>query len=209
MPTSQRIRVLEKYQPFARLLAVFNIDNFVTIDRHLLLQAASMSTLLVSLSMGFCFAGWSSIFQQTEWSERAFKFAAALSLMQQFVIYVLLARNNRQITGALEQLQQLVDERKISIFFHFRNACKSLCLILGQGLPSQSRSIYEQVEQQYSLTLNRVKKFLVAAIIITYGLPLAQPLSYVLFSHPDPNEWELPNGFRWISSPFPPLCEHL
>lgn len=119
MPTSQRIRVLEKYQPFARLLAVFNTDNFVTIDRHLFLQAASMSTLLLSLLMGFCFAGWSSIFQRTEWSERAYEFAAALSLMQQFVIYVLMGRNNRQITGALKQLQQLVDERKISIFSIF------------------------------------------------------------------------------------------
>lgn len=113
MPPEQQFQVLIKYRPFVRLIAVFNIDNFVTgrrTFRHNVAQAVRNCVFLLAL---VCVASnnFRSSLVTHGWSQEAFYFTAALCEMQQFLMYVLLARNSRQIAGALEQLQRLVKKR--------------------------------------------------------------------------------------------------
>lgn len=64
-----------------------------------------------------------------------------------------------------------------------------------QGL-SQSHAIYEQVEQRYSTFVNNVGKAFVGILALMYGLPLRQPIEYMIFNHPKPSDWILSYDFK-------------
>lgn len=108
-----RIQVLLRFLPFARLLAAYNLENFSNNDRRTrnLLRAICFAALLASLLLVFLFNCWSCFAQEHRWSQRAYQLASAFCLMQQFVIYVVMAAENQQISGALQQLQNIVDKR--------------------------------------------------------------------------------------------------
>lgn len=115
LPPKQQIRVLEKYQPFLRMFAVFNADNFQTNDRRVLirniLRAMLMFVPLLSLFTVSCYNFIWPITQENEWHKQAYQFAAGLVEIQQFTIYMFMASKNRRIFDARDQLQQLVDAR--------------------------------------------------------------------------------------------------
>lgn len=122
MPSKQPVQVLVEYWPFARCVAAFNVDNFIVIDRPILvrnlLRAFFIVALLASL-IAFVYLSkcWSTFDHEIGWSERAYQLASVLCLTQQFVIYILMAMKNRRIIDALHHLQQIVDSRKFPKVF--------------------------------------------------------------------------------------------
>lgn len=115
MPSSHQFRVLARFQPFARQITAFNAENFTIDDRNLFARNTSraimMCALFTMLSAVFLFNCWLCVFKEHEWSQRSYPFAAALCLIQQFIVYVLMVSKNRRITGVLEQLQAIVEKR--------------------------------------------------------------------------------------------------
>lgn len=117
MSSSPRIQVLEKYRPFARCLAAFNVENFSVTDRrlfvHNLLRAFAIATLLASL-VAFVYLSklYVSFAEGNAWNERAYQLSSVLCLTQQFVIYVLMAIKHHEIIEAINHVQKIVVSRK-------------------------------------------------------------------------------------------------
>lgn len=114
MASRRTFSVLAKLQPSVRQITIFNSDNFATNDRRILrrhiFQAAPMCILYTMLLVVFSFDYWLCFYNEHDWSQRAYHFAIAISLLQQFIVYVW---KNRRVTGVLEQLQASVEKRKL------------------------------------------------------------------------------------------------
>lgn len=123
MPAHANLKVLHAFNPLARSLAVFNWDNFSNnhpphIVRRNTLQAVCCGIAYVSIIVISVMNGWSVFVFKLGWSERAFHLVVMLCLLQQFFIYTSMARKNRQIIEAMDQLQQSVTNRE-----HLQSFC--------------------------------------------------------------------------------------
>lgn len=115
MSSKRPFQVLEEFQPFARLLAVFNPENFIRADRNVVirnvLRASSMFVPLATLMAVVIYNFWSFFDLELVWSLRAYHLASAFCSLQEFVIYTLMAMKNGQFFDASEHLQQIVGKR--------------------------------------------------------------------------------------------------
>lgn len=219
MRWQSKIQVLRAFQPMARSLTIYNTEHFSRLNRpraigQNLLQAAGYTTLAFSLIIVLVLNLLAFGNVELEWHERAFHLGLMLGQMQQLFIFAAMSRKNRQITNALEKLQRTVTNRKESNFFQlefgteieFGKSKVTLSpSIFSQhkGL-SQSYALYEQIEQRFTAYLNVGSKIFIWTIAINNGLPLLQPIFYMIFSRPEPSQWTLPNGFRYDF-----IAEHL
>lgn len=117
MSSKRQFQVMARFRPFIRHITAFNVENFTGTGQHFLAvnvsRAVIMSTLFAILLIVCLLDLWLCLFKEREWNRRAYQFATALCLMQQFVIYVLMSSKNRQITGVLDEVQGIVDSRKL------------------------------------------------------------------------------------------------
>lgn len=81
-------------------------------------------------------------------------------------------------------------------FLHFFWATAAIAPNLTEGLLRQSHALYVRSEQHYTSSFKKASKAFVTALSVMNGLPLRQPLFYILFNHPVPEDWELPHSFR-------------
>lgn len=118
MSSNQRFQVLAQFRPFIQQIMIFNFENYTTNDKSLLrrniVRAAMMCILFTGLLVTFSINCRLCSLRETEWSKRAYHFASAMGLIQQFVIYAVMSSKNRQIAGVIEQLQTIINARKLS-----------------------------------------------------------------------------------------------
>lgn len=114
--TRGQFQVMGKFRPFIHQITAFNPDNFSTTARHQLIHnlqlAFAMVTLFIILLYICSLDLWLCFFIEHEWNRRAYQFATAFCLIQQFIIYALMSSKSRQIVGVLDQLQMTVEKRK-------------------------------------------------------------------------------------------------
>lgn len=114
------MQVLHAFQPFLRLFAVYNQENFQKNDqkivRHNLLQAFLNLLPFVSALATISLNCWSCIRDGFTLSENSDRIVPILASSQQLIIYLSIIRGNREISSAIECLQKTVESRKLCGF---------------------------------------------------------------------------------------------
>lgn len=216
MHSTSKKQVLRGFRPFARTLAIYNLDNFRrTHDRrsirHNLLRAIACSALFSSLIATAAMNAWPYFALEQNWNERAYHLVIMLCVVQQMCIFASMTRRNRQILETLEQLQRTVDNRKH--LYVKLGQCATHIFLLGLiasihspfSLPppprpvaerSRKHDLYDVGEQRYASAHAKVRQTCVVSVVTLYMLPLLQPVSYAIFHQPQLSDWVLPCGFR-------------
>lgn len=215
MYRKSRIQVLRGFEPLAHSLLVYNAERYnrgthssSSIRRNVLL-AIGCTVFVLSLIVVSVLNLLACCSDEMDWTERDFHFGLMLGQLQQLFIFTAMTRGNRQFIEALHQLQRTVDSRESwEIMFRFDwNWPRATQLIYSTFISasitwtgvSQTHSIYAQIEGRYASCLDTANIIFVVTIAINNGLPLLQPIFYVIFGHPEPSRWVLPNGFRWTN----------
>lgn len=58
--------------------------------------------------------------------------------------------------------------------------------------------MYAETENRYNKVLNIFSKGVLGLTIATYGPPVLPPISHAILGYPEPGQWNLPQGFRYI-----------
>lgn len=76
----------------------------------------------------------------------------------------------------------------------FFNVFILLVLIIQLAGLNQYRGPYEQIEEWYAKLLSKASRIMIIVVAVMHGPPLSQPLSYVIFNRPEPQDWVLSGG---------------
>lgn len=116
-----RFNLLQKFEPFLRLLKAYDVNNFTSGDWRSLFSSASdvlPVTLGTTTLIIFTFLMiWNSIENDADASELALSLPIVTSLLLAELIIVEMVCNNDIITRTIERLQEAVDRRQCCFFY--------------------------------------------------------------------------------------------
>lgn len=121
MHSKPQIQVLRRFQPLARSLAVYNLNHFngKCAIKRTLLDAIGWTGMYISILAVSAMNCWACFDPASNWSDRAYHLVVMLCLIQQLFIAIAMTKENGNISDALEQLQQTVNNREHSQFNFF------------------------------------------------------------------------------------------
>lgn len=153
--------------------------------------AIGTTPLLISLAI------WQMITNTPNMNAFATSFAISLTFVQMLLIGVTVLIKNRKISGTLNDIQKTVDERMLRLFFYksnIRPRPQHLLLIfiyLESKDSMESTKIYERAERLHAVLTHVL--FTIDSVIfaVIFVVCLMFPISYALFSYPEPSQWRL------------------
>lgn len=112
-----KFQVLHTFRPYLRFIAAFNIENFqnnaLRIVRYNALKAFLNIILFISAFVTCWLNYWSCIRDGFDLAENSGQIVPILAGTQQIFIYVSIIKKNREITKAVERLQEIVENRNV------------------------------------------------------------------------------------------------
>lgn len=115
MSVKENIQVLHTFRPYLRFISAFNIENFKNNARQIvtsnLLKAFLNLIIFVSAFATTWLNYWSCIQDGFDLDENSGQIVPILAGTQQLFIYLSIVRKSREITNAIEYLQETVENR--------------------------------------------------------------------------------------------------
>lgn len=116
MKNTRKIRVLNEFRPYFRLLKTYNRENFGQRDWRSSYIYAFITTLLVLSESLFILSGiWYLIENVGDLQKLVVSLPLVITLSQMDLTFITLITKNQMITEAIKRLQQAVDQRKTCI----------------------------------------------------------------------------------------------
>lgn len=116
MKNPRKIHVLHKFVPFFRLLDAFNVEHFGQSHRtrvsHAVRRALGESLCILSVPVTIAIGTWHLVDCADDLQKAMVGAPLVLSMVNEFVSGILLLAKNRQIHGALADLQCFVETRE-------------------------------------------------------------------------------------------------
>lgn len=202
------MRTLQAFRPFLHILKVFNGANFK--GKHIngkvlgrnLLQAIAILLVFLLILLAVFFNLLACLKQTDNLVQQSHRISALVCLAQQWLVFLSMMVLNRQLSDAIEHLQDTVQKREHLNWGHISvdgSFIHLFMLFYFEGVImnriGRSQSSYPKTEQRYSL-VNLVGNVAAWPIIIVYMLAWWQPISYAIFNYPEPDQWFLPHGYR-------------
>lgn len=123
MDNSTKIRVLKEFRPYIRLFEAYNCDHFLHREwrsiRRGVFNAFCTSFMITAMSSHLSFDVWYFVDHRDDLKKVATLFPLSMSSLQMFLSFIAMLVKNGTITEMMDQLQLVVDQRKLFIFSFF------------------------------------------------------------------------------------------
>ena len=208
MDNSTKIRVLKEFRPYLRLFKAYNCDNFRYREgrfiRRGVFDAFCTSFIITLLSSHIIFDIWYIVDHHTELKIVATLFPLSMTSLQKILSLIAMLVKNGTITELMDQLQRVVDHRKLFIFSFFcpvhRVSTKlklhpenSLLLRKsGCSINEQSHQLYKRLERKHVFCHISIFKLSFGAELLLFGTTALQPLLFAIVGYPPQQQWILP-----------------
>lgn len=125
---SKKIRVLNSFRPYLRLLNAFKLDNFYQCDwfsiRQSIYYAIYTSLLLILIPAAIVLGAWYWIENRGDLRKSIVVFPLLISMVQVVLSFVALIRRNSVINETIYRIQNIINQRKylilvLAIFYQF------------------------------------------------------------------------------------------
>lgn len=111
-----KIQVLVKYRPFARILSVYNAENFRNPNKSIVLsnigQAIGFTVLVISLSLIMVSGYWFCVDNKFNVQDISLAVPIIFCAFQMVLTYVSLMLENRIVSRTMDNLQLIIEERE-------------------------------------------------------------------------------------------------
>lgn len=117
MKAAKKVRVLSALDLFLRILKAYNADNFRQIDRPQLVRNICFTIgvfigLILIVNM-ITLGTWHLVGSGGDLNKLVVSGPVVLSIVQLLISYFALTAKNRQIAATIEQIQRVVEQRKL------------------------------------------------------------------------------------------------
>lgn len=190
--------ILNACQPYLRILQAYNSDNFRKNNwRSSVFYVLLASMLVVLLPMLAISAIWHLIEVEADLKHVAASLPLILTLLQVEMTFIAMIINNRAIAETFEQVQKVINQRKISIIITIcrnNHIILSVIFLISIGCCESTHSVllYRKVESSHSLFHSYMLKLLLLADVVLFVPSTMFPILYAIFGYPPPNLWPLP-----------------
>lgn len=116
MESRQKVRAFSAFDPYVRMMQAFQVERFQ--DKPISLKIRQISytlgetMVIVATPLLIFLAAWHMTASKLSTSEFSTSFAILLTFVQMLLIGVTVVAKKRLISGALDDIQAIVDERR-------------------------------------------------------------------------------------------------
>lgn len=211
MRDNQRFVAFAAYKPFRRILSIYDMANFQSQDSHTaarnVCRAIGFSVLTFCITVLILADAWHCYVKRSDFRDIALPIAVLISSPALAITYLSIGMKKHQMDGVFCALNKMVAERKTlrpllywSRFFFHSYSCYYIILMLLNGnfaglRSPASHARYETLERRF---VSYVALGTTGSILTTTTfsiMPASNPLSYMIFGHPQPQQWQSMAGF--------------
>lgn len=185
--------VLKEFRRISWLITVYNRENVQVTNRSVLLRNIGFMIIqtvcLIMFGLVFISSIWFCFDCNFNVKELSFAIPIMICSLQMISSYVSIVKNNWKIAELIDYLQMAIDKRKIFFRnFHFWNAFYN-SLIFSFVTGQQN---YGRIEKKHAFITAAYYNAILSFITITNIAAGMQPIIYMIFGIPTPNNWEIP-----------------